>query len=204
MDLNLLQKILAGDLADADLLYVLKGAGETGLARSKALEVGQLRALIAEIVTENQPTVGLSVFVYDEKSQGTMPQMPTAGIWLMRDLNKLTGDHVELGVSLGLSALTLPAGTWEISAKAPSLRNEYHKARLYNVTAGATLLYGTAELHTKRYHIVTSSCILGRFTLATTSTVRIEHRIGLASDTLGAATSYGPEIYTQAKLTKVG
>lgn len=149
------------------------------------------------------------VVVRDEQTAGTSGgTVSSANTWVTRVLNTTVVNTVS-GASLSSNAVTLPAGTYVVTATVPGYRMNGHKARLYNVTASAVLLQGSSEIaNSADYPVQSASVITGQFTLASPSAVRIEHW----SSTTGGGAGYGVavgasagvEVYTQATFQKVG
>jgi hypothetical protein len=149
------------------------------------------------------------VVVRDEQTTGTSGgTVSSANTWVTRVLNTVVSNAVS-GASLSSNSVTLPAGTYVVTATAPGYRMNSHKARLYNVTASAVLLQGSSEIaNAADYPVQSASVITGQFTLATSSAVRIEHW----SSSTGGGAGYGVavgggsgvEVYTQATFQKVG
>lgn len=142
----------------------------------------------------------------DEKADTTPGGAATPGSWFTRTLNTESADSSTLG-SLSGNAVTLPAGTYECEVIVPAYKVGRHQARLYNVTGTAVLLYGTSEeAGTGAAGTTSSSTVTGRFTLASSSAVRVEHRVetNTAGTDLGTPTSFGnTEVYTIARFWKV-
>lgn len=109
------------------------------------------------------------------------------------------------GASLASNVITLPAGTFEIMAKVPNYAGGKHGAHLRVSSAGAVVKEGTPELSGAT--AVTSSWILGRFTLASPTNLEIAHKItsAQASDGLGVAANVTGvvEVYTDVHIWKV-
>lgn len=130
----------------------------------------------------------------------------TSGSWFTRTLNTEAADSASIG-TLSSNEITLPAGTYECEVSVPAYEVDSHQARLYNVTGTAVLLYGTAERSQSAQKVQTSSRITGRFTLAGSTAIRIEHQVSAtkATDGLGKAANFGnAEVYTVARFWKVG
>lgn len=144
--------------------------------------------------------------VRDEKASGTQGGGATSGSWATRVLNTVLTNEIS-GASLTADEITLPAGTYEVDGSAPAARVNQHKARLYDVTAAAVILYGTNAIAASPEDGDNRSFIRGRFTLTTTSVVRVEHRVETTAATtgfgFGAAALGGNEVYTDLMIRKV-
>jgi hypothetical protein len=145
--------------------------------------------------------------VREEQASGTGPGTPSAaGSWLTRVLNTIQSNSIS-GATLASNAVSLPAGTYLVRATASAVRVDLHRARLYNVTGSAALLYGTNGygINNPDSPHLSHSEVVGVFTLATTSSVRIEHYVQTAtSNGWGRPVGQGvPEVYTQLFLEKI-
>jgi len=157
--------------------------------------------------------VGDYIMLSDRKSSGTNGGTFTSGAWRTRDLNT---ENADAGghCSLSSNEFTLAAGTYRITASAPAYWVGTHKARLYNVTdaavqqdVGSNDMYGTSEYSRAggtTDHAQTHSFIKGRFTIASSKVLRIEHRCTTTYATLGfgVASSLASEVYTIVELIK--
>lgn len=160
-------------------------------------------------VTWATPTAGDTaplLHVRDEKASGTAGGSITAGSWYTRDLNTVKTNEIT-GASLASNEITLPAGTFECDARVPAFRTNSHKARLYNTTGAATLLVGSSEYAGQAGNYGTTwSAVRGRFTLASSSVIRIEHRASVGGDVAnkGLASSYGEvEVYAEIQIRQI-
>jgi hypothetical protein len=124
------------------------------------------------------------LIVADEKAAGTAGGTFTSGAWQTRTLNAVKANYIG-GASLASNQITLPAGTYQISAKAPGYDVASHKAALYNVTAASYLLYGTSEYIGGAAGSTTMSYIEGVFTLGSTSALELRHRSTITKATTG-------------------
>lgn len=145
------------------------------------------------------------VHARDEKASGTVGGTGSTGSYQTRALNVLAVNH--LGASLTSNEVSLPPGSYECFARVPGFRVGLHKARLYDVTGAAVLLVGSVAYNlAASASAMTDSVVQGRFTLAISSAVRLEHRITTTTSTsdLGAAAAFGDvEIYSELILRKV-
>lgn len=146
------------------------------------------------------------VKVSDVKPSGTHGGTFTSGAWQTRTLNTKDTDTHNIA-TLSNNQITLPPGTYECYIVAPAYAVQGHRARLYNVTGGSVLLSGTNALAYQTYPHVIPSIIIGRFTLAQQSSLRVEHRCYQTCSNygFGVACSFGDnEVYTVAEFWKVG
>lgn len=140
----------------------------------------------------------------DQKSSGTNGGTFTSGAWRTRDLNTEVADTGGHG-SVASNQLTLAAGTYRILAFAPAYQVNYHKLRLEDITNTATLLLGLSQ-HTggSPTNSQTVAVLAGRFTLAASTVVELQHQCFSTSATngLGVANSFGTEIYAHVELMR--
>lgn len=144
------------------------------------------------------------ILLRDEKAAGTDGGSFTAGAWQTRELNTKV---VDVGSYAALSAnqITLPAGTYRCRIQCPAYAVNKHQARLYNVTNAAVLLLGSSQRNASASALfVVPSIIAGRFTLATTKVLEVQHRCETtqAGSGLGQSSGFDTEIYTIAEFWK--
>jgi hypothetical protein len=142
--------------------------------------------------------------VRDEKTSGTSGGGFTSGSWQVRTLNTTKTNEIS-GASMASNEITLPAGTYEVDAIAPASQVGAHQARLYNVTGAASLVLGENAYANTASGSLSTSRVYGRFTLGSTSNVRLEHRCGATNSTdgFGYNASFGTEVYAEVQIRKV-
>ncbi len=89
----------------------------------------------------------------------------------------MSGGRVASPSTVTGSEFTLKAGTYRCHVNVPAYAAEQHKARLYNKTAGATLINGNNTYSANTSSAQTQSVIVGQFTLGVDSVLRVEHFI---------------------------
>jgi len=137
------------------------------------------------------------VCVRDKKAQNTHGGTFTSGAWQTRDVNEEQADPRSI-CSVASNQITLVAGTYRCHISAPAYNVDSHQTRLRNITDGTTLLVGTAERETVD---VGRSFIVGRFTLAATKVLEVQHQCSVTqADTgFGYRCNFTDEIYTIAE-----
>ena len=140
----------------------------------------------------------------DSKAAGTNGGTATAGSWEKRTVAEETdtGDNC----SVASSVIVLAAGTYECIISCPAYGVNNHQARLRNTTAGTTVLIGTNERTKADEGIATRSFIVGRFTIAASQNLEIQHRVltTLADIGHGYGHNFGEvNIYTIAEFWKI-
>lgn len=138
--------------------------------------------------------------ITDTKASGTDGGTFTSGSFSTRTLNTIDSDPSSILVSLSSNQFTLPAGTYQFNITAPAFNVTRHKAVLYNATAGANALIGTAQYSSASPGLgMNQSIICGVVTIAVQSSFEVRHRCETTAATtgLGVASSFGvSEVYT--------
>jgi hypothetical protein len=145
------------------------------------------------------------ILLHDEKTQNTSGGDFTSGDWRTRVLNTEVYD-VGGNASLSSNQITLAAGTYEFEISCPAHHVSRHQARLYNVTDGAAVAYGTSEFQNAATTTsATRSFIKGRFTIAASKVLEVQHRCETTFSTygFGVEANFGTEVYTVAEFWKV-
>jgi len=157
---------------------------------------------------------GQLLHIQDQKSAGTSGGTATSGSFQTRDLNTVLTNEIT-GASLSSNQITLPAGTYYIQAHSPAAGVDSHQTRLRNITDGSDTLLGTSEraennigtANPGNIRTTSRSIIEGRFTIASTKTFEVQHRVQttLATKGFGVENTFGvTQLYSDAKIWKVG
>lgn len=153
------------------------------------------------------PTLNDYILVREEQVSGTQGGTATSGSWETRTINTEvsdTGGHCTLP---GSNVIRLAAGTYRYNIICPAQTDGSHKARLYDVTAGAQVTNGEGQnARTTTAVLVTVSTIKGVFTIGSTNDFRIEHMVETTKTTsgFGFMSNMGiAEVYTIAEFWKV-
>ena len=95
--------------------------------------------------------------------------------------------------TLSTNQITLPSGTYRCRIQCPAYSVNKHKARLYNITNAAVLLLGSSQRNPAAGNHTVPSIIIGRFKLAATKVLEVQHRCEttLATNGLGVAAGFG-------------
>lgn len=142
--------------------------------------------------------------VNETQAQNTAGGATVAATWQTRTLNTILVSTIT-GATLGSNQITLPAGTYYISATAPAYAINGHRIRVWNVTDGLQLLIGQGEYTNAATQ--TNALVTGRFTLGSSKAIRIDHytQSTRATNGLGVqvnASGYS-EIYTTVEIWKL-
>lgn len=138
----------------------------------------------------------------------------TSGAWRTRDLNTTIFDADGI-VTLSSNEFTLGVGSYVIEFSAPAFGVSTHQARLFDVTAGATVASNTgiagngiSQAMISNTTSPTTNCAVGtaRVTISSgTNTYRLQHKCNSTRTTqgFGRASDMGEdEIYTVVKIYK--
>ena len=140
----------------------------------------------------------------EEQSSGTDGGGFTTGGYVKRTLNTTVVNNIT-GCSIASSVITLPAGTFLVTAFAPAQEVARNKLRLQNMTASTTLQVGNNNFAntTDGASIATLNTV---FTLASASTIELQHRCQTTKATygFGIASSFGDvEVYASIIITRI-
>ncbi|HSH17242.1 MAG TPA: hypothetical protein VLD18_14465 [Verrucomicrobiae bacterium] len=185
------------------LLYGASGApGVLNIGTAGQFLAVNSGATALEYVTRVWPN---TIHVQDQKAAGTDGGGFTSGAWRTRDLNTALTNEIT-GASLATNQITLPAGTYEARGSAPASRCDLHKTKLVDVTNTADLIIGQAAQSNSSTAFVTHSHFAGRFTLAGTAAIEVQHQCQTtrATDGLGIAAGFSEvEVYTDILIHKI-
>jgi hypothetical protein len=141
----------------------------------------------------------------DTKSSSTNGGTFTSGAWRTRDLNTSQFNNIT-SASLASNQISLPAGTYYVSAGAPAFYVNEHQARFQNITDGTTAILGSNAGSGQALILQTQATLSGTFTIAGTKVFELQHRANTtkADNGFGVALSWGSEVYGTVSITKVG
>jgi hypothetical protein len=152
-----------------------------------------------EIISSNQA----KCIVRDVKASGTGGGTFTSGSYQTRVLNTL--EDYGIGASLSSNQVTLPAGTYELSATGSAYFCGTHKLRWQNITDGRTLILGhTSSANAGSGNVPdTMAQMHGVFTIKESKAFELQHRCSLTQN-FGNAASYGDnETYATVRIRKL-
>lgn len=142
----------------------------------------------------------------DVKSSGTVGGTLTAGAWNTRTINTSETNDIS-GASLAANQITLPAGTYFISAAAVAHDVGKHRLRLYDVTNNAVLLQGFNAQSGTINDLTSIAEVKGIFTFTSSRVIRLEHYITTSSSTRDAGDPSSlagiSEVYSDIVIWKV-
>lgn len=142
--------------------------------------------------------------LHDLKADGVDGGDFTAGAWRTRDVveEQDLGGHC----SVAANVITLAAGTYDCFIRCPCFFVNQHQSRLYNTSDSSLVVLGSSGYAASAHSVANDSFIRGRFVLAASKNLEIQHR---CDDTqngngLGVGNVWaGDEIYTVAEFWKV-
>jgi hypothetical protein len=146
---------------------------------------GTKRVTLSQVSGSIQAANGV-LHVRDEKSAGSDGGTFTAGAWQTRTLNTVITNTIS-GASLSSNQITLPAGIYDVQARAPGHQVETHQTRLQNITDAVTVILGTTvrSRATSATDGSADSTLLARLELTTTKVFELQHRCNTTGTTFG-------------------
>ena len=150
--------------------------------------------------------VGANMAVFrEEQASGTYGGASTSGSYQKRTLNTTVVNNIT-GCSIASSVITLPAGTYYVTAVAPVFGgNGSFRCRLQNTTDSTTIGNGTNQANGGAGD-AEQGLIEYYFTLAASKNIELQTRVSVsvATDGLGTRCNFGDtEVYSQISITKV-
>jgi hypothetical protein len=140
----------------------------------------------------------------EEQAAGTYGGGSTSGSYQKRTLNTTVVNNIT-GCSIASSVITLPAGTYYVTAVAPVYSPGSVRCRLQNTTDSTTIGNGTNH----SINSVNNSAVANieyYFTLAAQKDIELQTRVAnsVATDGLGTRCNFGDtEVYSSISITKV-
>lgn len=143
------------------------------------------------------------------QASGTPGGTSAGGSWNLLPLN--TKDNDSNGIaSLSGSQITLPSGTYTVTASSPFYCNGSGinaQIRVYNINNSTILVNGQNSFSANSLNVGVTALLEGQFTLLTASVIELQYQIttgtGYTSQGLGQAFSFGPEVYATIVLEQV-
>jgi hypothetical protein len=145
------------------------------------------------------------MIVADEKANTTAGGTFTAGAWETRELNTVRYNNIT-GASLATNQITLPIGTFRVSATAPALKVNQHLVKLYNITDSSDDIIGAMASSDAGDNTQNNSSLSGIITLATPTVFELQHRgtATFATEGFGRAASFGvDEVYSVITIEQI-
>jgi hypothetical protein len=139
----------------------------------------------------------------EQQTSGTNGGTFTSGSYLKRTLNTTIVNNIT-SCTLTSSVISLPAGTYAVTAFAPAYNVSRHKLRLQNTTDSTTIALGVGGLVGDNGQI--NAVLQTVFTIAGTKTIELQHRCQTTAVTngFGVPTSFGDnEVYSTIQITRI-
>jgi hypothetical protein len=149
------------------------------------------------------PFINYALF-QDIKANNTDAGTLTSDTWVPRQLQEQV-NHID-DVSISSNAITLPIGTYRVSANAPAHQVDNHKIAWYSVSNTSYDIIGTCENTLPSNDFSTRSFLIGEFTVIAEEVFELRHRTndGKSSDGLGKASNFGvSEVYAQVEIWRL-
>jgi hypothetical protein len=180
-------------------------AGDCFVVRGEGSSVARIVSYTKANGDSNVRYLAPYLHVREEQTSGTNGGTGSTG-FNTRTLNTVVGSNTISGASLASNIVTLPAGTYDFEALAPTATTQITKLSLYNNTDSVDILVGESLSSGASGSASFSTHCAGRFTLASSKGVKLRHWLGTSGGTydLGSPTGNGQvEVYASLKLWKV-
>jgi hypothetical protein len=144
-------------------------------------------------------------YLSDVKPSGTAGGANVVGAYATRTLNTIV-DNTGIVNSLASNQFTLPAGSYQIKAKAPAYTVGVHRTRIRNITDGSTALLGqSGYTNAGADNAQVFSEIEGEIVITATKTFELQHySSNLVSNGFGRFVNSGEnEVYSIVTITKI-
>ena len=139
----------------------------------------------------------------ETQANGTQGGSSTSGSYIKRTLNTTVVNDI-VGCSIASSVITLPAGTYNVSAFSTFYAGTNCSIKLRNTTDSTDAILGQSSQNGGNF--VSNIPLLGTFTSIASKDYELQYQVALSSATfgLGIATSFGnDEIYSIIRIDKV-
>ncbi len=183
------------------------GTGEKTLAEGQFayLETGNVTQYYDGAAWQSVSAAPTQAVFREEQAAGTYGGSSTSGSYQKRVLNTTVVNNIT-GCSIASSVITLPAGSYYVTAVAPVYGgNGAFRCRLQNTTDATTIGNGTNQVN-GGVTDAEQGLIEYYFTLAATKNIELQTRVtsSVATDGLGGRCNFGDtEVYSSISITKV-
>ena len=143
------------------------------------------------------------IAIFNEtQASGTNGGTATSGSYVKRTLNTTVQNGIT-GCSIASSVITLPAGTYRLTAQAPVFNVSTNSSRLRNTTDATTTQQGCSNFSSNNNYGY--STVEAYFTIAASKNFELQTQVGstVATNGYGASAGMGDEIYTIVSIEKV-
>ncbi len=163
---------------------------------------------IKNIIHSVSDVTPAAAIIQHTTANGTHGGTNTAGAWTAFPFNSEILD--EIGVAVASNQITIPAGTYKITANHQLYSTNVFRTRLYNVTAASTIAYGKGGQNDASIYTGNDfPPVVAFVTFAVSTIIQYEYYVQTAKTSvgLGYASSYGSpavEIYGEIIIEKLG
>jgi len=182
---------------------------------NKVLAEGQLCYLEATDVVQQYngsswitvgPSTGITSAIFNEtQASATNGGSSVATTFTKRVLNTTVVNNIT-GCSIASSVITLPAGSYVVTASAPCYESNLFKIRLQNTTDSTTAALGTSEYEGSSA-VQTRGILSGYFTITGNKNFELQHYVQTARANLGfgnpTSIASVSEVYSTIQIDKV-
>jgi len=149
---------------------------------------------------------GTTTAIFNEtQASGTNGGSSTATTFVKRTLNTTVVNNIT-GCSIASSVITLPAGSYIVTASAPCYESNLFKIRLQNTTDSTTVALGTSE-YDGSSAVQTRGILSGHFTITGNKNFELQHYVSTARANLGfgnpTSIASVSEVYSTIQIDKV-
>ena len=152
-----------------------------------------------------QASLPTAVFT-DTKASGTASGTFTADAWRTRVINTTQFNNIT-SASIASNQITLPAGTYLVTAMGQVALVDVHKIRFYNITDSSVAITGTSNYNITSYQYQGTADLVGAFTIAGSKVFELQHyaKETVSSNGFGVASTISAtdEVYAIVSITKV-
>jgi hypothetical protein len=141
----------------------------------------------------------------ETQASGTNGGSSATGSFIKRTLNTTTVNTIT-GCSIAASVITLPAGTYLVTASAPFYATNSTKLKLRNTTDSTDTAIGVSSDFASSNFVAGIALLTGYFTIAASKDFELQYRVASVKATtgLGLANSFSvSEIYSTIQIQKV-
>jgi hypothetical protein len=169
-------------------------ANWTAFVNGDVLEASELNGVVDNFA---------DIAIFNEtQASGTEGGTFTSGAWQKRTLNTTLVNNI--GAIIASSVITLPAGTYYFTGRAPAFNVLGHQLRIQNTTAATTVQLGTTMYVSNNNTAI--ALVEGVVTITGSTNFELQHRCSstVATNGFGAAQSFGVgELYSQLQIRRI-
>lgn len=162
-------------------------------------------ARINGVTTPLGPNAGVFLVQLQRASGVANGDAPVNSVWATRLLNTTVVNTIS-GASLSSNKMTLPAGTYRVSATVFTALTGVTlcRARMQNTTAATTLLQGVDTFNFTDPNWVSNLRVDGVFTMASSGDAELQTRCTVNAASAGGMGTGDVEVYANVLLEKIG